>query len=156
MLLQTGQPPLNLFHHFDGIGAGLPAHIENHGGLVFVVSEAAPLGHAVLGVADIANADRRAAHVLDDDVVELRNGFHASQRSHAHLDGTAHNASAGRFDVFALQRSFDFLRGELIAVELVQIHEHVDLAVAAAADVHARHAIHGLQRAPHLLVGDLG
>ena len=64
--------------------------------------------------------------------------------------GPANDASAGRFDVFGLDRALDVLRAQVVGVQLVEIEEDVDLAIAAAADVDAADAIHRLHRAADL------
>ena len=48
------------------------------------------------------------------------------------------------------------LRAQVVGVQLVEIHKDVDLPVLPAADVDAADAVHGLERAADLLVGDLG
>ena len=101
-------------------------------------------------MADVADADRRAADVLDDDVVELLDVLDAAQRANAHFGGPAHDASAGRFDVLGLDRALHVLRAQVVGVQLVEIEKDVDLAVASAADVDAADAVDGLDGAPDL------
>ena len=92
-----------------------------------VEREAALFRRAVLGVADVADANGGAADVLDDDVVELRDLLHAAQGAHADFGGPPNDAAAGRFDVLGFQRALHILRRQVVAGQLVQVEEDIDL-----------------------------
>jgi hypothetical protein len=143
-------------HHLHGVGSGLPLDIQQDRRLALVVGEGAALGHAVLGVADVADADGHAVDVLDDDVVELLDLLDPAHRAHAQLLGPANDAAPGGLDVFGADGPLHVLGGEVVAVQLVQVEHYVDLALAPAADVDRGDAVHGFQPAAHDLVGHLG
>ena len=123
VLLMTSSLAVIVVDYLHGVRADLAANVENDGGLVLVVGERALLGHAVFGVTDIAHPDRRAAHVLDDDVVELVDAARRGPGFERPARWAADDASAGRFDVLGLNRCFDVLRAQVVGVQLVQIHD---------------------------------
>ena len=72
---------LGRLDHLDGVGAGLPADLEHDGRHAVQPRERALLLGAVLGAADVADADRRAVARGDDQVVELLGVGEAAHRA---------------------------------------------------------------------------
>ena len=150
------EPGHHRVHHFHRVHAGLPLHFHDDGGLLAQVGEVALLGHAIFDVAHVANADGRAGDVLDDDVVEVRNGLDPSHRAHAQFRHAANDTPAGHLYVLGAHGALHFLRGHGVTVQLVHVEKNIDLAGAGAAQIDLRHAVHGFDSAPDLFVGDLG
>ena len=57
---------------FDGVGARLPADLQQDRAVAVEVGDGLGLGLAVLDPRDVADADRMAVLLAHDDVVELR------------------------------------------------------------------------------------
>ena len=72
---------LGRLDHLDRVGARLPADLEHDGRHAVQPRERALFLGAVLGVADVADADRRAVARRDDEVVELLGVGEASDRA---------------------------------------------------------------------------
>src|SRR5258708_25858765 len=154
--LDAGKFFLNVLDDVHRIDPYLAANIQSHGSLVLVIRESPAFSNVVLGVADIAEADRRTADVFDDDVVELRDVFDTAHGAHAGFGRATHDTPAGSLDVFRDDRVVNVLRREVVGVHLVQIEHQVDLPRPAAGEIDAADTVDGLKRAANLLVGDLG
>ena len=118
----------NCVDDLNGVGADLPPHVENDSGLAFVIGEGAALGHAVFGVADVANADRRAADVLDDDVCRTLRllATRPSVRTPSSVGPrTMRPPGASTFSV-TMARSMSCAT-KVVRVQLVQVEKNVDL-----------------------------
>ena len=97
-----------------------------------------------------------AGHVFDDDGAELVDVIEAAHGADAHFGGATDDAAAGSFNVFRAEGAFDFLGAEVVGVQLVDVHEDIDLAELAADDVHGANAVDGFEGAADLFVADFG
>ena len=138
----------------DGIDTGLAADLDDDGWGALVVSEAAALAHTVFDLADVLDANRSAAHIFDDDVVEIFNGFDAAEGADTELGLTGDDAAAGGFDVFAHDGTLNLLGAEVVSVHLVDVQVDIDLTAAASLDVYDADAIDSFETAADDFVGD--
>ena len=111
---------------------------------------------AIFDLGDVADPNRNSASRADDDLTELIGGGDAAQSAEAQFLRAGDHAAARRFDVFALQRFAHIEDGEIVRSELLRVEQHADLPLLPAVQVNAADSIHGLNGAPHLLVGNLG
>jgi hypothetical protein len=146
----------DVLDHAHRVHADLAANFEHDGRLVLVIRKAALFAHAVFGVPDITDTNGRAGDVLNDDVVEFIDVLDAAERADAELGGAPNDAPARRFDVLGLNRPLDFLRAQVVGIQLVQVEKNVDLPLLSAADIHPSDAIDGLDTAADGLIRDLG
>ena len=96
-----------------------------------------------------------AAAGADDDFAELIGRSDASEGAQSQFLRASDHAAAGRFDVFALQRIAHIEHGEIVRGEFLRVEQHANLPRLPAIQIDAADAIHGLDGAPHLLVGNL-
>ena len=152
-LLELG---LDAFDDRDRVLAGGAPDVEHHRRRAVQPHRLARALGGVLGVADVRDADRRAVHGRDDDVVELLGGVDAAQRAQQDLRLALFDGAARHLDVLGGDGVADLLDRQAVAVQLLDVDDDVDLAGAAAAEVDLADAVDGLDGALHLLVGDLG
>src|SRR5262249_29462014 len=108
----------------------------------------------VFDASQVGDLDRRAVGARNDQVAELAHHVEAAHRAHGQLFHALIEPAAGRFDVFVFQRAGHLIDGDVMAVELFGVEQDLNLAVAPAGDVNGRDAVHSLQRAFDLLIGD--
>ena len=115
---------------------GLPPDLEHDGRHAVQARERALLLGAVLGAADVADADRRAVDGLDDEIVE-RLGIGDAPGRAQHLLGVAGgDVAARRVLVLARERRLDLGDRQLVGGEPIGVHPDVDRALEAADDLH--------------------
>ena len=86
-------------HDLDGVGARLPADLQQHGAGAVDVGERLGIGLAVFDARDVADADRMAVLLADDDVAELGDGLNAAARAQRDRLRALIDAAAGNLDV---------------------------------------------------------
>ena len=127
-----------LFHaldHRDGVRAGLAADGEGDGGFAVQAREGALFLRAVLGRADVANADRRAAMIGDGDVIEVAWIGDAADGAERLLALRRGDVAAGAVRVLAHDGVAHGGDRDLVRGEFVVINPDVDGAVEAAVDL---------------------
>src|SRR5262249_14299760 len=111
---------------------------------------------SVFDAAQVRDLDRRAVRAGYDHVAKLAHHVEAAHRAYGQLFRALIESAAGGFDVFVLQSAGDLIDGDAVAVEHFVVGQALILPIVPADDVNGRDAVHGLQRAFDLLVGDLG
>ena len=111
---------------------------------------------AVLGAADVADADRRAVARRDHQVVELLGVGEAAHRAQRALVDVGRDVAAGQVGVLLLQRVADFGDRQLVGGEPIGFDPDAHRALEAADDLHLADAGRALERHLDDLVGDLG
>ena len=91
--------------HFDGVGARLPADVEQHRARAVDVGDGVDVGFAVLDARDVADPHRMAVLLADHDVVELGDALDAAARPQRERLRALIDAAAGNLDVLRLQRA---------------------------------------------------
>ena len=117
----------------------------------------AGLGEAVLDAAEVADADRGCRPTLrHDDVAELRDRVDPAQRADPELGVAAHDRAARDLHVLVLDRALDVDDGEAVGGQLVGVERRRGSGAARApVRLDLAHAVHRLEHALDLLVGDL-
>src|SRR5262249_44025950 len=105
---------------------------------------------------DVGHPDRSSVFGGDDDVVELVGRIDASEGSQQQLRLALFDRAAWYLDVLTDDGVANLLDGEAIRVQFLDVHDDVNLARAAATEVHLADAVDRLNCALHLLVGNLG
>ena len=126
------EPLLDGVDHLHRVGAGLPADGEQHRRLAVHVGAGQRLGHAVLDPRDVAQQDRVAVALLDDDVAELLDRLHAAARAQGERRGALLDAAAGDLRVLRLQRAGDVGDRQVVGLQPRGIERDVDLARTSA------------------------
>ena len=142
--------------HRDGVLPHRAADVEHdrrrvaqpHGG-------GRPL-EAVLRMADVRHADRRAVPGRDDDVVEVRGGVDAAERAQQQLALALLDRAAWDLDVLGDERVAHLGHRQAVRVQLLDVDDDVDFARAAAGEADFADAVDGLDDPRDLLVGELG
>ena len=127
---------LGRFDHCDRVGARLPADFEHDGRHAVQARERALLLGAVLGAADVADANRRAVARRDDEVVELLGVGEAADRAQRALVDVGGDVAAGQVRVLLLQRGAHFGDRQLVGREAIGFDPDVDGALEPADDLH--------------------
>ena len=154
--MQFGEALFKRVHNLHRIDARLPANVEQHRRGALVVREGAALAHAVLHLANVFDADRRAFDVLHDDAVKVLDRLHSPHRAYTQLGDPLNDAPARRFHVLSRHGALNLLRTQVVRIHFVDIEKDVDLAIPTALHVDDAHTIDSLNRTSHSLVGDLG
>jgi hypothetical protein len=143
--------------HLHGVLPRLPPHVHQERALAVEECRRARLGRRVLDRGDVAQTDRRPARGgRHDDVRELLGRFEPAQRAQRQLGVPLLDVAARHLDVLGHDRVAHAVHGEAVRVQLLDVEDHLDLARLAARDGDLADAVHGFDRAPDLLVGDLG
>ncbi len=145
--------------HAHGVHARLPENVDGHNVLRGnILSEqcgpGAQLLRSVFHLGNVPHAYRGSSARADHDFTELFRGGHAPQRAQPQLLRSGDHAPARRFDVFPLQSIADVQHRKIVLGKLLGIEQNADLPALPPIQVHAAHAVHGLNRAPHLFVRD--
>ena len=141
------------------VHAGLPEHLNgNH---VFgrrVLPEqrgpGAKLLRSVFHLSNVPHAHGRSTACANHDFAELFRGRDAPQSPQAQLHRAGNHAPAGSFDIFPLQGFAHVQHRKIVCGQLLRIEQNAYLPRLPAIQVHAPHAVHGLDGTPHLFVGD--
>ncbi len=147
---------LGRFDDLDGVGARLPADFEDDGRHAVQPREGTRLLGAVLGVADVADANRRPVPRRDDEFVELLGLGETADRAQRPLGDRGGDVAAREVGVLLLQRRPHLADRHLVRRQTVGLDPDVDRAQQAADDGDFADARGPLERHLHDLVGDLG
>ena len=147
---------LGRLDHRDRVGAGLTAHFEHDGRHAVQSREGALFLGAVLGAADVADADRRAVARGHDQVVELAGIAEAPDGAQRALVDVGRDVAAGQVRVLLLQRIADFGDRQLVGGEAVGLDPDAHRPLEPADDLHFANAGRALERHLDDLVRDLG
>src|SRR5206468_12018915 len=143
------------FDDLDGVLAGGAADIELYGGAaVRRVQRILDPCDGVLGVSDVRDPHRRAVDVRYDDVVELIGGVDAPHRAQTDFPFSLLERPAGNFDVLLLNGVAHLIDRQAARVQLLDVDDDMNFTWAIAADRDGANAVHRLQGALDLLVGD--
>src|SRR5262249_31902254 len=147
---------LHALDHRHGVLAGLAAHLHDDGGRAVHAGRRSLLLGDVLGVADVADADRPTAEVGHYQVVEgagLRDTAHRPERRLVEPGGDVAPRQVGVLAHDGIAHVDD---RDLIGGQPVRIDPDVDGPQQAADDPHLADAGRALQHRAHGLVGELG
>src|SRR4029078_3632468 len=89
-----------LFHgldDFDGVGARLPANLQQHLAAAVDVGDRVRVGFAVLDAGDVGHLDRVTVFFADHDVAEGAHVVHATARAQRHRLRPLIEPAAGDF-----------------------------------------------------------
>ena len=140
----------------DGVGARLPADLQEHRAGAVDVGDGVGIGLAVFDARDVGDPDRVAVLLADDDVVELGDGLDAAARAQRDRLRPLIDAAAGDLDVLRLQRARDVGDRQVVGAQAVGVEPDVDLPLAAAEDEHLADAVDAFELPAQHLVGVLG
>ncbi|OPY91594.1 MAG: hypothetical protein A4E73_01902 [Syntrophaceae bacterium PtaU1.Bin231] len=149
-LLDLGLDPADDLHR---VGAGLLLEPHADGGNAVVAGDRTHVLHAVLGAAEVPDADRRTLTVRNDQVVEiLYAGEFALDLDRVFLRA-AFDPPARKLDVFPLQGLLDVARSDLVGAHLVRVDPDPDLAQPQTAQIDRPDAVDPLELFLQDLVG---
>ena len=134
------EPGLHALDDGDGVGAGLPPHVEAHGRHAVEPRNGALLLGAILGASQIAHADGRTLARGDDEIAEGFRIRQAAQRAQGLLAQWRGDVAAGDVGVLPLDGRAHGGDGDLVGGQAVGIQPHVDGALQSADDFDLTHA----------------
>jgi hypothetical protein len=151
------------FHHgfhavgdLDGVRAGLLAHQHGDGRGAIQGGVGTTFLRAVFHPGHVPDAHRRAARRRDDDVLQLAGRVHLAAGFHRKL-ALAHVQPAARdLHVLRGQHLDHVAHRQTVRFQPARIDPHLELALLAADDVHAAHAVDGLQPLLDVVLGQRG
>ena len=153
---QLGEPLLDVVGDLDGVGAGLLADLQQHGGLAVDARRGTRFGHAVLDPRHVAQPNRVAVHLAQHHVAEGINRRDASARAQRHRLGALIHAAAGNVGVLRLQRAGHVVDRQFLGAQQRGVEPQVDLAAAAADHHDLPDAVGAFEPPSQDLVGELG
>ena len=139
----------------ERVRAGLLANFQHDGRRAVQPREGARFFEAVHDMADIADANGRAADVADDDALEIARIDDASHRAQRQLASALVHASARDFDVLRGQRGTHLLDIQVVGVQLLAIEPDLNLALPIADEADLADAAERLDVLLDLVVDDL-
>ncbi len=114
------------------------------------------LFRAIFHPCHVPDAHRRATRRGDDDVLQLVSRVHLAARLDRQL-GLAHVQAAARdLHVLRGQTLHHIAHGQAIRFQTARIDPHVEFPFLAADDIHAAHAVDGLQALLEVVLGQRG
>ena len=154
--LQIGEPLLDVVGDLDGVGAGLLADLQQHGGLAVDARLRARFGHAVLDASDIAQPNRVARHFAQHHVAEGVDRLEAAARAQRDRLRALIHAAAGNIGVLRLQRAGHVVDRQFLRAQQRGVEPHVHLTAATANHHDLADAVGAFEPAPQDLVRKLG
>ena len=140
--------------HFHGVRPGLLDDVHGEPGAVVDQSGAPALFDAVHHTGHFREEDRAAVAHGHDQVAKILHRAELSRHAHQRLVVALLQLAGGNVQVLALQRAGDLGVGQAEGLQLLAIHQHLNLAAGQSHQVHLAHAGHILQPLLQHLLGE--